>query len=194
MHRYSWLICLALAACGGESAGDAARDTTRPPTGAARAPSPDAAADTAASPWAVSDAGAGPVRVGMSAAEARRAVGGELSLPINLDATCEYARARAAPAGLRFMLHDGQVARVDADSAAASTTRGVRVGDSEARVRERYGSAVREEPHKYVAGGRYLVVRGADTTRALVFETDGRVVTRYRGGRLPEVLWVERCG
>src|SRR5918998_1464389 len=118
---------------------------------------------------------------------ARRALGGELSLPINLDAACEYARARGAPAGLRFMLHEGQVARVDADSAAVPTTRGVRVGDSEARVRQLYGTAVREEPHKYVAGGRYLIVRAADTASQLVFETDGRVVTRFRGGRLPEV-------
>jgi hypothetical protein len=190
MPRSRLLLCLTLAACGGDAARTADTASTRDSAAVAAGGAPD----TVSSPWAVSDSGAGPVRVGMSAADVRRAVGGELSLPVNLDATCEYTRARSAPGGLRFMLNEGQVARVDADSAAVPTTRGVRVGDGEARVRERYGSLVREEPHKYVAGGRYLVVRGADTTRALVFETDGRVVTRLRGGRLPEVLWVEGCG
>ena len=40
---------------------------------------------------------------------------------------------------------------------------------------------------------REFVVTPADTTRRLVFETDGARVLRYRAGRRPEVEWVEGC-
>jgi hypothetical protein len=33
----------------------------------------------------------------------------------------------------------------------------------------------------------------ASAGKALVFETDGNRVTMFRGGRLPEVKWVEGC-
>ena len=51
------------------------------------------------------------------------------------------------------------------------------------------------QPHKYT-NGHYLVVRSAtaaDTTHRIIFETDGKVVTRFRSGRMPEVAWVEGC-
>ena len=58
-----------------------------------------------------------------------------------------------------------------------------------------YGGRVKSEPHKYVRGGHYLVVPSpADSDAQLVFETDGKRVTSYRVGRLPEVRWVEGCG
>jgi hypothetical protein len=34
----------------------------------------------------------------------------------------------------------------------------------------------------------------ASAGKALVFETDGKHVTMFRAGRLPEVKWVEGCG
>ena len=50
-------------------------------------------------------------------------------------------------------------------------------------------------PHKYVEGGRYLVVtseQGGDTR--LVFEVDPEgTVTGWRMGQLPQVLYVEGC-
>lgn len=51
------------------------------------------------------------------------------------------------------------------------------------------------QPHKYT-DGHYLVVRpadAADTTHLLVFETDGRVVERFRAGQKPQVEYVEGC-
>ena len=53
---------------------------------------------------------------------------------------------------------------------------------------------MKSEPHKYVEAGHYLIVSSpSDTTRQLVFETDGKRVTSYRVGRTPEVRWVEGC-
>jgi hypothetical protein len=50
-------------------------------------------------------------------------------------------------------------------------------------------------PHKYT-DGHYLTVRpveASDTTHLIVFETEGQVVQRFRGGRRPQVEYVEGC-
>jgi len=88
----------------------------------------------------------------------------------------------------------GQVARIDVDSGRVATLEGVRIGDAEARVRQVYGGRVTQEPHKYTTAGHYLIVTPADRGYRLIFETDGKAVTSYRAGRMPEVQWVEKCG
>ncbi len=58
-----------------------------------------------------------------------------------------------------------------------------------------YPGQVSISPHKYV-DGHYLIVTPsapADSTYRLVFETDGKLVTRFRSGKMPEVTWVEGC-
>lgn len=88
----------------------------------------------------------------------------------------------------------GQVARVEVTDSVVATTAGARVGDTETRINQLYPGRVQTSPHKYT-DGHYLTVRGsgADSVQRLVFETDGQRVTRYRGGRVPEVEWVEGC-
>jgi hypothetical protein len=40
-----------------------------------------------------------------------------------------------------------------------------------------------------------MIVLGdsASAGKAIVFETNGKTVTNFRAGRLPEVKWVEGC-
>ena len=85
--------------------------------------------------------------------------------------------------------------RIDGRDSTVATREGARVGDSEARIKSLYGSAVRVEPHKYTGPtGHYLTVTPANDTRHLiVFETDGERVTMFRVGRKPEVSYVEGC-
>jgi hypothetical protein len=149
------------------------------------APAPGETAATAEpAEWVVRDTGAGPIRIGMTADELRPHVEalGQLE-------GCVYAKAPAAP-GLLVMLFAGKVVRVDVITEGLATAAGVRVGDTEERVRELYPE-LRVEPHKYT-DGHYLVVDG-DAGRRLVFETDGARVTRYRAGAIPQVDWVEGC-
>jgi hypothetical protein len=51
-------------------------------------------------------------------------------------------------------------------------------------------------PHKYTDGLYYTVRHPdfSDTTHVMIFETDGRVVTRFRAGQRPQVEYVEGCG
>lgn len=68
---------------------------------------------------------------------------------------------------------------------------GVRLGDSENTVLSAY-PRVRRRQHTYDPDGEYLIVRGRK--RRIVFETNGDdKVTGFRGGRVPEVMYVEGC-
>ncbi|HEU4559596.1 MAG TPA: hypothetical protein VFS20_17220 [Longimicrobium sp.] len=194
------MIALAAALCAcapGESndttAGEdtAARSTPAP---AAAPASSTAAADTAGSAsWVLRADGIGPLRVGMTVDEANRAVGGGLDRTSGLE-ECDYVRPKTGPAGVSLMVVDGRIARVDVDSTSVATAAGVRLGDTESRAREAYPGA-RVEPHKYVDGHYVIAIPGApaDTLHRIVFETDGKAVTRMRGGVYPPVEYVEGC-
>jgi hypothetical protein len=143
--------------------------------------------------WTVTETGWGPIRAGTSVADARAALGGQLPEPANRE--CDHVRPTGDPQGVLIMTVRGQVARVEVSDTTVATAAGARVGDTEARINALYPGRVQTRPHKYV-DGHYLVVRrgtDADSVYRLVFETDGQRVTRYRGGRLPEVEWVEGC-
>lgn len=140
----------------------------------------------------MSEQGWGPIRAGMSVSDVRTALGGELTEPTNRE--CDHVRPASGPSGVLLMIVSGQVARVEVSDSTVATAAGARVGDTEARINQLYSGRIRTTPHKYTAG-HYLTVQaaGADSANRLVFETDGQRVTRYRGGRMPEVEWVEGC-
>jgi hypothetical protein len=141
----------------------------------------------------MSETGWGPIRAGMSVADARAALRGRLPEPTNRE--CDHVRPAVGPPGVLIMIVNGHVARVEVNDTTVATAAGARIGDTEARIKQLYAGRIQTGPHKYV-DGHYLVVRrgtGADSVYRLVFETDGRHVTRYRGGRAPEVEWVEGC-
>jgi hypothetical protein len=182
------LLAVLLTACARQA--DVTADTGG---GGAVAGAASGAASSAASGWTVTETGWGPIRAGMSVSEARAALG---SLPEPTHRDCDHVRPPGGPPGVLIMTVRGQVARVEVRDTTVATAAGARVGDTEARVNALYSGRVQTMPHKYV-DGHYLIVHrgaGADSVYRLVFETDGRRVTRYRGGRFPEVEWVEGCG
>jgi hypothetical protein len=183
------LLCavLLLSACA--RADDGVADTAG---GAIQSTTSGATPPVSAATWTVSETGWGPIRAGMSVADARAALGGRLPEPSNRE--CDHVRPASGPPGVLVMIVNGQVARVEVSDTTVATAVGARVGDTEARISQLYPGRVRTGPHKYV-DGHYLVVRGTDgdSVYRLVFETDGQRVTRYRGGRAPEVEWVEGC-
>lgn len=149
--------------------------------------------------WTVDEFGIGGLRAGMTVREAARMVGGSFAAPASGAESCTYAVWREAPSGVMVMLVDGLVARVDVTRASAvATSKGARIGDSEARILDLYKGRTAVTPHKYAAGAHYITVTpppgtGEDRAYRLVFETDGKSVTRYRGGKQPQVEWIEGC-
>jgi hypothetical protein len=151
---------------------------------------------TAVSDTTVHATGFGPVRAGMTPAEAERALGGRLAVLGPPMEPCHYIVVDGAHPGVAFMVIDGRIARVDVErTSTVRTAEGAGNGDSEERIHSLYAGRVEVQPHKYV-DGHYLIVRPtapADSGHRIIFETDGRQVTSYRAGRLPEVRWIEGC-
>lgn len=139
--------------------------------------------------------GIGPVRVGASLAEASLAAGEQFveasAEPSGSDG-CYHVRFKSSPSVL-FMIEQGRITRVETADPQVRTHSGVRVGDSEARVRSVYGGRLEVTGHKYDESGHYMIVRSADKRHALVMETDGKTVVYVRAGIEPSAEYVEGC-
>lgn len=143
--------------------------------------------------------GIGTVRVGMTVAEASKAAGTRLIREDGYEpnAGCFYVKPQAELKGIGFMVTDDRIARVDVwENKRITTQSGAKIGDTEARIKSLYPGQIKVSPHKYVQGGHYLsfVPKDAsDKNYRLVFETDGKRVTEFRAGKLPEVEYIEGC-
>ena len=180
------LLLVTLLAC--SPAGRDRVDTTSLTTDTTRDSA--ALADTTPPRWVVRADGIGPLRMGVPLAAASRTLGETLRVT---QAGCDHVNPTTMPEGIRLMVIDDTIARVEIDSAGIHTAEGAQVGDSESRVLELYGARARIEPHKYTyPDGHYVVVTPpGDTLHRIIFETLKGRVTTYRAGRVPAVQLVE---
>ena len=147
------------------------------------------------STWTVNIRGIGPLQAGMSRTQAAAVMGVSPAAIDSAWTDCDYVGFGDMPEGVSFMVEGGTIARVDVDKGRVATEEGARIGDSEARIRQLYGSRLTVTPHKYIEG-HYLTVlpkEAADSAFRIVFETDGHNVIQYRSGRRPQVEYVEGC-
>jgi hypothetical protein len=149
----------------------------------------EAAGATSLQGWRLSRNGFGRLKVGLTRGKIERRLGRSLRFAYNTG-SCAIWSIRGVQ-GLSLMTTRGRLARVYIGSGPWRTSLGIRLGDSESKVRSRY-RRLRTRPHEYEPGGQYLIVRGPN--RRVVFETDaGDRVTGIRGGRVPEVMYIEGC-
>jgi hypothetical protein len=145
--------------------------------------------------WEVTADGIGPIKAGMTIAEANDAA--NTALVASGSGECFYVRTKDGPEGVSFMVENGKITRVDvADNRDVKTFEGAGIGDTESRILTLYPQQVTVQPHKYTTG-HYLIVTPGDVQGArtrIVFETDGKLVTRFRSGLEPSVEYVEGCG
>jgi hypothetical protein len=140
--------------------------------------------------------GIGSVEVGMTVLEAERASGRSFFKEKRGDrsGSCTYVNMSGL-SGVSFMLSNGKIARVDVDNPRILTLRGAKIGDSEDRIKKLYPGQIKTTPHPY-RGDHYLTFYPKDRQDRdyrLIFETaKGRVVA-FRGGRIPEVGYIEGC-
>lgn len=152
--------------------------------------------------------GLGPAAAGQALAQAEAALGQPLKpepLPASRAASaaaaatnpaagrCHHRLAERQP-GVRYTLAAEVVTRIETRDPRYSTLSGVHVGDTVARVRQVYGRRLVSTPHPYFDHGQVLSIYAPDRRFALVMEANdqGRIIT-LRGGRLPEVGWLEGC-
>lgn len=140
--------------------------------------------------------GIGTVRVGMTVSQAAKAAGTKLVGDSPND-NCYYVKPQNEPKNISFMVTKGRISRVDVrQNTQITTLKGAKIGDTEAQIKSLYPEQIQVTPHKYVQGGHYLTFipkDRADQNYRVVFETDGKFVTQFRSGKLPEVEFVEGC-
>ncbi|MBD2626640.1 hypothetical protein [Trichormus variabilis] len=152
--------------------------------------------------------GIGAVKAGMSLPEAAAAANTRLYVSFSGSDSCYYLQGEGELKGISFMVTKDDVksrqkyvtsdviARVDIDDPKFTTVSGAKIGDTETRIKSLYPGQLKVTPHEYVSGGHYLTLIPRDKTDQnyrVIFETDGKRVTRFRSGKLPEVEFVEGC-
>ena len=158
---------------------------------------PNGAARDTVSDLALSEEGLGQIQIGMTLTEAVNM--GLVNERPDMKSACDFvfpAVGAGIPFGVNVMVVKGKIARIDVDTGVVTTEDGAKIGDTEDRIKSIYGDELQIQPHKYIEGGHYMTVKGDSATagKAIVFETDGKRVTMFRAGRIPEVEWVEGCG
>jgi hypothetical protein len=139
--------------------------------------------------WRLTRHGFGRLTVGLNRAQMERRTGRKLRFSYNTG-SCAIWDLRGAR-GISIMTTRGRLARVGLYRGTWRAITGIRIGDTEAEVRERYPQ-LRTRPHPYDPDGQYLIIPGPN--RRVVFETDGNdEVTSLRGGRMPEIMYIEGC-
>lgn len=156
------------------------------------APAPAPAPEKPAGEWEVTAAGIGALRAGMSLDEAKIVMRDNLVIPAKLE-ECDYVKTKTGPKGILMMVENGEISRIDVTSGTVATVEGAKIGDSEDRIKSLYAGQVQVQPHKYTDGHYLVVTPKSGGENRIVFETDGKKVTRYRSGRMPAVQYVEGC-
>ena len=141
--------------------------------------------------------GIGPLRIGMPVVEVSA-----LGLPLDPPITprdeqeptgCFQVSLQQAP-DVALMFEDGRLVRIDADSAAVRTAEGLGIGSLETDLAAAYGDEVSTEPHFYAPAPHHYMKRfSSDGRHAMVFETDGVRVDRFRAGEAGPAQYVEGC-
>src|SRR5689334_1335388 len=91
--------------------------------------------------WRITSAGYGPAKIGMSVADASKALGTKLVAEGPIDnPECHYLRPEPAIDGLWFMVSNDRVVRIEVNAPGIKTKSGLGVGDSEAHVKKVLGS------------------------------------------------------
>jgi hypothetical protein len=112
---------------------------------------------------------------------------------------CDEFHPARAPAGMLVMVESGRLTRISVSrNSEIRTPEGFRVGDSDTRILEAYGSRARVEPHKYWPGPAKYITAWRETPpgtarRGIRYEIDsrGNVVHLRAGTR--SIEYVEGC-
>lgn len=151
---------------------------------------------SAAGTWCLGFDRLGPVRAGMTVEQVLPLAdfsGMERKRPAD---QCWYLRyepgRKAQGPAFQLMIIDGRVARIEL-LGVLHTMSGVRVGSTEAELRQLYGARLDSQPHKYDEKGRTYTYRSGDGGSGLRFETSSGKVTAVQAGPWEHLNYVEGC-
>jgi len=147
--------------------------------------------------WTLTPAGWGPVKIGMTRAQAEKALTIELEgEAFDNEGSCiDLYSSNERLAGLYFMFLDGKLSRISVvESGKVATPRGIHIGSTAGEVRSAYGDKLQAEPHHYEGSpAEYLTYWLKPKVRGVRFETDvnGKVQTIHAGN--DSIRLIEGC-
>ncbi len=134
----------------------------------------------------------GKVKTGMTVSQAAQALGTELVGKAEDGMDCYYVNPKQGFKGVRFMVTNKTIARIEIESKAYATDKGAKIGETEDKIKSLY-KGVQVFPQKYDEKLHDMEVHSADKKYLIIFETDGKRVTGFRAGQAEEVGYVEGC-
>ena len=139
--------------------------------------------------------GLGAVRVGMTLAQASRALGVKLRLaadPGYSSDECDYAyRVDKRDGGVSYMVAHGRIVRIDVVKPGVTTRLGIGVGSKIAAIRAAY-PRIKSEPNRYSEEPEFEW-QAPGGKSGLIFGTEKGRVSYIWAGRYPELSLVEGC-
>jgi len=153
----------------------------------------------AAGDWQIDADTFGPVRIGMTVKDAEKVTAKEILQEKpgqNVDEACRYAVLKGGPSNVQLMLVYDQIVRIDIRNPAYKTATGVHVGMPIDQAVSLYPNRLKVDKDKYTGykGGKNLIVIPQDDKfHKLIIDTDGKIVTNIRLGKVPEIDYVEGC-
>jgi hypothetical protein len=142
--------------------------------------------------WVIREDGVGPIKVDMTLAQLSAALHQELTADERDEEGCFYINPRGHD-NVSFMIIDGHVVRAEVNAPGISTSTGIQVGDSEAKVRKFYGARVQVTANPYLDTGLFLTIRSADGRQGIRFITDKGKITMFFAGNYDAIQYVEGC-
>jgi hypothetical protein len=139
----------------------------------------------------LSTVGLDTVTFGMTVKQAEKAAGTEMVPEAAPNADCYWVTPTEAPKGIRFMVSEGTIERVDIVAGPITTRSGIGIGTPVERVIELFGDQV--DPSADGATLVFVPSDASDSEFRVIFETDTKVVTSLRSGRVPQVTSPD-CG
>jgi hypothetical protein len=134
----------------------------------------------------------GKVKTGMTVSQASKALGTELVRGKGYEDSCYYVDPKQGFKGVRFMVTNKTIARIEIESKAYATDKGAKIGDTEAKIKSLY-KGIKVSPQKYDEKKHDMEIYSADKKYLILFETNGKRVTGFRVGKAEEVGYVEGC-
>lgn len=152
--------------------------------------------------------GLGPVRIGMTQRQAERVLGSRLKSPFPSERRniCWNAiRTDRVDPWIYYVILNGRIASIDVTNGALggpivlppiATDKGIRIGDTDAKVKEAYGTNVNVRVHSQVNTedeGSVITALTSDKGRGFVFVTSERKVVEVRAGLPDAIEMMEGC-
>ncbi len=133
----------------------------------------------------------GDVKIGTTPEQASQTLGTKLVRGDGYEDACYYVEAPNLE-GVRFMVTNGKIARIDISNNKYATDKGAKIGDTEDKIKSLY-KGINVNPQKYDEKKHDMEIYSSDERFLIIFETDGKRVTGFRAGNAEEVGYVEGC-